>query len=347
MKRILVVRNDKIGDFMLAWPSFAMLKRSMECHVTALVPSYTAPLARLCPWIDEIILDPGARADKEQQRALLARIKAAAFDASICLFSNTRNAKLVWKAHIPYRLAPATKLAQVLYNQRLVQRRSRSQKPEYEYNLDLVRRFLADQQLSVVEPHGPYLSFDPESLQQVREQVASRLKLDAGRPWLMVHAGSGGSANNLSIEQYSRLIIKLNQACPELQCVLTAGPGEESKAEQLAAELLAHGGNGWIYRSDEGLPKFCQVMANAALFVAGSTGPLHIAAALDVPTIGFFPAHRSATPLRWRPLNSEGRHLAFSPPEDSDHPEDMSQLDPKTMAAAIARWAPPFWRADS
>ena len=113
MKRILVVRNDKIGDFMLAWPSFAMLKRSMECHVTALVPAYTAPLARLCPWIDEIILDPGARADKEQQRALLARIKAAAFDASICLFSNTRNAKLVWKAHIPYRLAPATKLAQV------------------------------------------------------------------------------------------------------------------------------------------------------------------------------------------------------------------------------------------
>ena len=114
----------------------------------------------------------------------------------------------------------------------------------------------------------------------------------------------------------------------------------------MAAELLAHGGNGWIYRSDEGLPKFCQVMANAALFVAGSTGPLHIAAAMDVPTVGFFPAHRSATPLRWRPLNGEGRHLPFSPPEDSDHPEDMSQLDPKAMAAEIARWAPPFWRAE-
>ena len=75
MKRILVVRNDKIGDFMLAWPSFAMLKGSMACHVTALVPAYTAPLARLCPWIDEVIIDPGVGADKEQQRALLARIK--------------------------------------------------------------------------------------------------------------------------------------------------------------------------------------------------------------------------------------------------------------------------------
>ena len=38
MQRILVVRNDKIGDFMLAWPSFAMLKASCDCHVTALVP---------------------------------------------------------------------------------------------------------------------------------------------------------------------------------------------------------------------------------------------------------------------------------------------------------------------
>ena len=49
MQRILVVRNDKIGDFMLAWPSFAMLKASCDCHITALVPSYTAPLAELCP----------------------------------------------------------------------------------------------------------------------------------------------------------------------------------------------------------------------------------------------------------------------------------------------------------
>ena len=77
MKRILVVRNDKIGDFMLAWPSFAMLKRSMDCHVTALVPAYTAPLARLCPWIDEIILDPGSRADKERTVILAEAQKQA------------------------------------------------------------------------------------------------------------------------------------------------------------------------------------------------------------------------------------------------------------------------------
>jgi hypothetical protein len=101
--RILVVRNDKIGDFMLAWPSFAMLKQSCDCHITALVPSYTAPLAQLCSWIDEVIIDPGKNASKEQQTLLLTQIKGQ-FDAAITLFSTGRIGWL-WRDYavsIPY-----------------------------------------------------------------------------------------------------------------------------------------------------------------------------------------------------------------------------------------------------
>ena len=70
MKRLLVVRNDKIGDFMLAWPAFAMLKASLpQARICALVPAYTAPLAGICPWIDEVIVDPGVTAGKSAWRA--------------------------------------------------------------------------------------------------------------------------------------------------------------------------------------------------------------------------------------------------------------------------------------
>lgn len=142
MKKLLVIRNDKIGDFMLAWPSFAMLKASLpDCHITALVPKYTAALAELCPWIDAVIIDPGQQADKAQHKQLVQTVKAQQFDASINLFSTMYNALLVWKARIPYRLAPATKLAQIFYQHRIKQKRSQSAKPEYEYNLDLVRAF--------------------------------------------------------------------------------------------------------------------------------------------------------------------------------------------------------------
>ncbi|GAA4494095.1 glycosyltransferase family 9 protein [Pseudaeromonas paramecii] len=335
MQRLLVIRNDKIGDFMLAWPSFAMLKASQDCHVTALVPAYTAELARLCPWIDEVILDPGKQADSAQQQALLATIKAARFDAAISLFSTGRVAWSLWRAGIPYRLAPATKWAQLLYNHRVRQRRSRSAKPEYQYNLDLIRHYLREQGLTPVEPQPPYLRFDAATLARVRAETAAALGIPAQQPWLMVHAGSGGSANNLSLDQYARLILGL-QAVGSAPCVLTAGPGEEAKAAQLQALVQRQGGQAVIYHSVDGLTRFCQVLACADLFLAGSTGPLHICSALDVPTVGFFPMRRSATPLRWRPLNSEGRHLSFTPPQAGE--EDMSRVDIDAAIAQILPW---------
>ncbi|MDP5292842.1 glycosyltransferase family 9 protein [Oceanimonas sp. CHS3-5] len=334
MKRILVVRNDKIGDFMLAWPAFAMLKASLDCHITALVPGYTQSLAELCPGIDAVLSDPGKQGEGAAQKALLKQLKAGNFDAVICLFSNFRNAKLMWQADIPQRWAPATKLAQVLYNHRVKQRRSESAKPEFEYNLDLVRAFLAKNGIRPVEPSSPYLSFEPAELAAFREQQAGRLGIDAARPWLLVHAGSGGSANNLSAEQYAALIARLAADFPAAQPVLTAGPGEDALAQEVANQA----GNHAVVASGLPLPDFCRLLACGQLFVAGSTGPLHIAAALDVPTVGFFPLRRSATPLRWRPLNSEGRHLAFHPPTGAEA-EDMSSVDVAAVAGKVTPWA--------
>ena len=56
--KILIIRNDKIGDFMLAWPAFALLKTQYpDAEVTALVPEYTAALANQCEWIDKVLID--------------------------------------------------------------------------------------------------------------------------------------------------------------------------------------------------------------------------------------------------------------------------------------------------
>nr|WP_284676493.1 glycosyltransferase family 9 protein [Vibrio sinus] len=312
---------------MLAWPSFAMLKQSLpDWQVTALVPNYTADLAKLCPWIDEVIVDCGKESEKKAQKALVEQLKSKQFDASINLFSTTYNAKLVWKANIPYRLAPATKIAQIFYNKRVKQKRSQSAKPEFEYNLDLVRSFLTDIGQVTIEPHAPYLSFSSQQLQAQRSKLAANLGLNELKPWCFVHAGSGGSANNLSLHQYCQLISGLEG---EHEVVLTAGPGEEEKAVELRALLAESGKKAKVYSKNDGLVDFATSIACANLFIAGSTGPLHIAAAADVPTVGFFPSKRSATPLRWKPINSEGRHIAFCPPkaEDKQSQEDMSRVD--------------------
>ncbi|STY61283.1 lipopolysaccharide heptosyltransferase II [Mannheimia haemolytica] len=76
MKKLLVIRNDKIGDFMVCFPAFAMLKQSMpNVEITALVPSYTAPLAELCPSIDKIIIDTANKKDKNEFNRILQAVK--------------------------------------------------------------------------------------------------------------------------------------------------------------------------------------------------------------------------------------------------------------------------------
>lgn len=326
MNKILVVRNDKIGDFMLAWPSFAMLKLSLpHCHIAALVPPYTAALARLCPWIDDVIIDCGKKGTKTDKDELISKLRSEHFDAAIALFTNTYNATLLYQAHIPYRLAPATKWSQFFYNHRLTQRRSRSEKPEYQYNLDLIRYFLNKHQVSVIEPSTPYLALSPKVLQMQKAKLVAQLGINPNRKWCFLHSGTGGSANSLLLEQQVELV-QIILASEPFEIVLTAGPGEVEQAKRLQALLKSENIASVVYDKNDGLDDFASSIACADLFTAGSTGPLHIAAAADVPTIGFFPSKRSSTPLRWKTLNTDRRHLAFSPPPVKGQEMDMSRI---------------------
>ena len=337
MKRVLVVRNDKIGDFMLAWPTFALLKAA-GCHVTALVPSYTAPLAKMCPSIDNIIIDPGKDSRYAEQLQLVSEIVEAKFDAAIALFSNWRNAVLLRHVKIPYRLAPATKIAQFLYTHRLTQRRSRSEKPEWEYNLDLALHFLKDHGLPRSAVSGPFLTVADERKNAARLKISESLSIDPNVPWIMVHVGSGGSANNLSMAQFEKLISDLAKEFPKSQVILTAGPAEEGTVAALVSNLAAQRIRVVMFCPSDGLTGLVEGVSNSVCFIAGSTGPLHIAGALDVPTVGFYSRRRSATELRWKTLNTPARHLAFSVPEQQKDSQDFSQIDLKEVALRLHSW---------
>ena len=339
---VLVIRNDKLGDFMLAWPAFAMLKASdPSLKLTALVPPYTAELARACPYLDDVIID-APKNDKMAFQRVVNEIKAQQFDAMISFFSNTHNAKLAWKCRIPYRLAPATKWVQFFYNHRLTQRRSQSAKPEFEYNLDLARAFLRDHKIPVVEPRTPYLSFEQSAVDFQRKFLCDQLQIDTSKKWIFLHSGSGGSANNLSLTQYAQLIQGL--LCHlDVYVILTAGPTESEKVHELAE--LVQDLRVVIYDKNKGLVDFAHSLACADVFIAGSTGPLHLSGALNVPTIGFYPSRRSATPLRWQPINDAHKHLAFCPPNDKASQTDLTQIKIEEKLEEIIGFMTKIWHA--
>ncbi|MEK6750117.1 MAG: glycosyltransferase family 9 protein [Pseudomonadota bacterium] len=335
--KILVVRNDKLGDFMLALPALALLKQHLPTtHISVVVPQYTREMAEICPWVDAVIVDPGRIGSWSAYQAMIQQIRHGKFDAVLALFSSFRVGFAVWAAGIPQRLAPATKVAQYFYNQRLVQRRSQSIKPEFEYNCDLVRHFLQSHDIALqgVEPTGPYLKFVAAEIASAHERLAQVLGVDKHTQWVFIHPGSGGSANNLTLAQYAELAVRLSLP-PQARVVITAGPTERAQAEALRQMLHLSGINVLVYHSTMGLRRFALNIASAAIFIGGSTGPLHIAGALDIPTAAFYPRGRTTSGLRWQTLNRPAHRLAFAPPQPAAE-DDMSAIDLSSAAAVIS-----------
>ncbi|MDX1810560.1 MAG: glycosyltransferase family 9 protein [Gammaproteobacteria bacterium] len=319
---------------MLSYPVFALLKAYLpEVELHALVSRYTQPMADICSYIDQVKVDPGAKCGFANFIKFSSEIRKEHYDAVITLFSTTRIGFLLVISNIPYRLAPATKIAQIFYNHRLRQRRSSSEKPEYVYNLELAKKLLNELGLEVTSlPSTPFLQFPAREINNLRESFCSTHDLPADCKLIFMHPGSGGSANNLPLSSYSELAHSITSARP-WKLVISAGPDDVQQAESLLK--LTSDLEPVIYYSSTGLVNFARHLAFADLFISGSTGPLHIAGALDIPTAAFYTRRRSATSTRWQTLNSPSRRLSFTPPAKAAA-EDMHSIDVKEAGRVIS-----------
>jgi len=335
MKKILVIRNDKLGDFMLAWPALSLLKTQYpNISIAVLIPSYTKPIAEACSWIDEIIIDDIHEKTLTDAKHLAKKIKAYNFDASISLYIEMRTTLALWFAGIPQRFGPATKVAQLFLNKRLRQKRSLSLKPEYEYNSDLVRYFISKMGNTIKqEPAPPYLNFDKNEISSLRKQYFKENDIPERTKLIFIHPGTGGSAINLTLGQFSSIAHGISEL-HKVHFVITAGPDEIDIAKNLSK--LIQKTNYSIYHSTAGLVNFSKFINICDVFISGSTGPLHIAGALNVSTIAFYPAKRSATALRWQTTNEESKRLAFSP-DVYNGDNDMQSIDINNCIKKINR----------
>jgi ADP-heptose:LPS heptosyltransferase len=192
------------------------------------------------------------------------------------------------------------------------------------YNVDLVRRFLADWRIACpVLPPSPYLEFKSHELEILKNRFLTKFQIPVQDRLIFIHPGSGGSANNLRPEQFAYLAASL-RSDRAVTFIVSAGPNERSIAEKLVSLMKGRNLSVCLYTSNEGLVSFAAHLSLADLFISGSTGPLHIAGALNVRTVGFYPSKRSSTPLRWQTLSEPQRRLAFSPPEHSQDDEVLN-----------------------
>lgn len=299
---ILVVRNDKLGDFITALPTLYVLKHHNPANrIIALVAPLNRKLAQSCDFIDEVIVDEG-----EDILGLAFQIKKANIDASVTLFSNTRVALAQWIARIPIRIAPATKIAQIFYNRRVVQRRSEVKMAEFEYNLQLAGALFKD--ISRDFPK-PLLKFTDE------RYALFCAEYGISKPVVAFHPGFGGSSDaNWTLSEYMQLV-SIATENETVDIVMTFGPDEEKLYDE--AKSLLRESRVILYRSQGSIIDFAALLSRFKLFVSTSTGTYHLASASGCETFTFFGDSKFASAARWKSIGEEAKQHHFMIPLDA------------------------------
>tara|TARA_Y100000768_G_scaffold386342_1_gene374521 strand:- start:9301 stop:10251 length:951 start_codon:yes stop_codon:yes gene_type:complete len=310
MKKLLVVRNDRLGDVMLGLPALKMIKSSAkDIHIDYLVNKKYADIASISEHINDSVYDDGD---------LLDVLKEKKYDYSISLYSTFEIGYMLWKAKIKKRYAPATKIAQIFYNKKIKQRRSQSIKPEYEYNNDLVKFFLDDNKYKIIDKDVPYINLKSINNESNKNKT------------IYIHPFTGGSSKTLSINDFVNLCYELNKY-QKYKFVLHCDNKDYEKCKIIEKKMcnLLHVET--IQPTDDLKTMFTNI-SKCDVFISGSTGPLHVAASLNLKTVGFYPSKKSSTSLRWETMNDKNNKLFF---EDMDVFSQNIQVDIQNVAAEI------------
>lgn len=117
----------------------------------------------------------------------------------------------------------------------------------------------------------------------VAEAVAADGRVTAGRGFALVNPGAAWENKRWPVEQFGALARALGER-HGLASVVTWGPGEQGRAEAVAA----HAGGHALVSPPTALADVLALARAARLCVSGDTGPLHLAASVGTPIVGLF-----------------------------------------------------------
>ena len=199
-KKILIVRNDRIGDVVLTLPmATAIRRRFPQAEVHFLLRRYTAPLAAGHPDVGKVVVVPDSLKDRAAYDRCLREIRTEKYDLAIVVHSKGDVARLVRDAKIPFRMGSGLRLHSWRYNVPVFQRRRQPKRHELDYNLDMIRGYVPVPAREEVEFR---LRPDEKALLRVRRFLDER-KIAR---YTIVHPGSGQSAVDLPLETFGKLM---------------------------------------------------------------------------------------------------------------------------------------------
>lgn len=276
--RILITRLSAIGDCIHTLPLLTAIKRQYpDAHLAWLTQGGPATLIRGHQHLDQlIVVSKDWMKSPRQILALQRQLAALNFDATVDPQSLTKSSLTAWLSGASMRIGFARpqgrEISPWLNNVCVHPRRSH-----------VVQRYL--ELLSPLGIERSQVKFGVplrDVAQDFAEKTIVNGQLENG--FAVVNPGAGWGSKIWPPDRYGQVAKHLSHVYGLPSLVVWAGEVERQAAEQI---VLESEGSGFLAPATS-LPELAATVAKAQLFVGSDTGPLHLAAALDIPCVGLY-----------------------------------------------------------
>lgn len=323
VKNILVTRTDRLGDVILTLPLLSCLRKVFpDAKIFFLVNVYLKKLLDSYEGIDEIIYSD----EKENKGTLQEIIRSKNIDMAINVKPDFNLATIFYRLGIKYRIGTAYRWFSFLYNFKVSVHRKRSDLHESELNLMMIKSFFDEE---CGNESGKF-KIDESKRNELNKKL-SGYNFELKEKYIIIHPGSGGSAKDLPVENIIEFIKIFSIEYENFKIVLTGLQGENEMAEKIITGSVKKDMTLNLCGKLD-LGEMLILINESSLFISNSTGPIHIAGALNKKIIGFYPNEKPMHAGRWKPLGNNVEIL--SPGSTKD---EMNEIDPKKIMNAVKK----------
>jgi lipopolysaccharide heptosyltransferase II len=300
--KILLVRLRLIGDVAFTTPLLRALRRRFpDAQLSYVIEPAAEPVIRGNPHLNAIIVTPKRRglARLRDDVSLARRLRRERFDVAIDLHGGPRGAWLTWASGAAMRIGYSIAGRAWMYTH-VVPRAA-----------DLTPRHSVLNQWDLLAPLG-IGEADPslDAMEMAEDPTAAasvtRRLRDAGiggNPIVVIHVSAGNPFRRWPPESFVDLTCALARRNPHRRIVLTSGPSQAGAARQIAVASRAALGPLAAAVPDIGewdLAELRALIARAAVYIGGDSGPLHVAATTTTPIVALLGPTLAGRSLPWR-----------------------------------------------
>lgn len=303
--KILLVRLRQIGDVVFTTPAIrAIHDRFPDAQVSYVVEPAAAPVVERNTLLTQVFVAPRARGFAGLRRDVLfgRLLRDERYDVAIDFHGGPRASLLTWLSRASIRIGYDIPGRSWMYTRVVGRPRELRARHSVENQWDLL------ESLGVARPspdvYPVEMPLDRDVARTVRSRVASA-GVSASTRLVVIHVSAGNPFRRWPVESFGDVAAGLVTRHRNVCVIITSGPSEGDAAGRVIAHAREQ-----VQMSDRArvvdcgefsLPELRALVDDAALYIGGDSGPMHIAATSHVPMISLYGPTLPARSAPWRP----------------------------------------------